>query len=179
MPSFLFSDFLSKDFLMRISNNGINVLKRLEGCVKQNGRHIMYNDASGRPVVKKSRLPIGATIGYGHLIKQGEDFSNGITEEQATELLLQDIYVAEKAVCNNIRVPLSQNQYDAMVIFVYNIGVANFAKSTVVKYINNPNFRSNIYPDLESAWLSWNKSRGQKISGLANRRKQEWILFNS
>ncbi len=48
---------------MRISNNGINVLKRLEGCVKQNGRHVVYDDVTGRPVGKKSNLPRGATIG--------------------------------------------------------------------------------------------------------------------
>ena len=164
---------------MHISDNGINVLKRLEGSVKQNGRHVVYDDASGRSVVKKSCFPIGATIGYGHLIKPYENFSNGITEEQATELLLQDISVAEKAVRNNVRVPLTQNQFDALVIFAYNIGTANFTKSTVIKYINNPNFHSNNYPNLKSAWLSWNKSRGQKISGLVNRRNQEWILFNS
>ena len=164
---------------MHISNNGINTLKWLEGCVKQNGQHVMYDDVSGRPVVKNTRLPHGATIGYGHLIKQGEDFSNGITEEQATELLLQDIKNAENAVNKVILVPLSQNQFDALVIFAYNIGTANFAKSTVAKYINNPNFHSNKYPNLEFAWKSWNKSRGQKIGGLINRRNHEWILFNS
>lgn len=162
---------------MRISNNGINVLKRLEGCVKQNGRHVVYDDATGRPVGKKSNLPRGATIGYGHLVKHGENFADGISENQATELLTTDISIAEHAVQDNIRVYLSQNQYDALVIFAYNIGEANFAKSTVVKYINNPNFYSSKYPDLKSAWYAWNKINGQENAGLTNRRQTEWNLF--
>ena len=163
---------------MRISDNGINILKQCEGCVKNGNRHVIYDDKTGRPINTNGDLPHGATIGYGHLIKYGEDFSDGITEHVATELLKQDISIAETAVNNNINVPLSQNQYDALVILTYNIGWENFVKSTVVKYINNINYHNARYPTLESAWMAWNKSGGKKMPGLTNRRHKEWMLFN-
>lgn len=162
---------------MKFSNQGIELLKQLEGCVKKGDKHIVYDDKTGRPVDINAPLPHGATIGYGHLIKLGENFSGGITERVATELLRADIAIAERAVQNNITVPLMQNQYDALVIFAYNIGANNFAKSTVVKYINNPNFHSSIYPNLESAWRAWNKSGGRAMGGLSRRRNAELHLF--
>ena len=163
---------------MKISNNGINMLKRVEGCVKQGNNHIIYDDKTGRPVNTKGTLPIGATIGYGHLIKSGEDFRNGITDIVATELLRSDIAVAERAVQDNIKVSLSQNQFDALVCLAYNIGTKNFANSTVVKYINDPKFRSPKYPDLESAWKAWNRLRGKISNGLIKRRQYEWDMYS-
>lgn len=54
-----------------------------------------------------------------------------------------------------------------------------YQNSTVVKYINNPNFHSSAYPTLESAWKTWNKSGGHIMTGLSNRRNQEWNMFNN
>ena len=164
---------------MNFSDNGLALLKRLEGSVKIGGLHVIYDDKTGQPVGRGAPLPRGATVGYGHLIKSGECFSNGIDEQTATALLRQDIVCAEYAVRNNINVPVSQNQYDALVILAYNIGTRNFAESTVVKYINNPHFHSKKYPNLESAWMAWNKSGGREMSGLTNRRCNEWRLFIS
>lgn len=163
---------------MKISNNGINMLKRVEGCVKRGNNHIIYDDKTGRSVNTNDPLPIGATIGYGHLVKSDEDFRNGITESVATELLRSDIAVAERAVQDNIKVSLSQNQFDALVCLAYNIGTKNFANSTVVKYINNPNFHSSKYPDLESAWKAWNRLRGKISNGLIKRRQYEWDMYS-
>ena len=162
---------------MKISNNGINILKHFEGCVKIGDKHIVYDDQTGKPVNSNEPLPRGATIGYGHLIRPGEEFKNRISEPHATELLRNDIAMAERSVQDNIAVPLSQNQFDALVSLAYNIGAKNFAASTVVKYINDPNFHSSIYPNLESAWKAWNKSGGKKMLGLINRRNQEFELF--
>ena len=164
---------------MKMSDDGINWLKGKEDKVlDKQGNHIIYDDKTGKPVNIKEPLPRGATIGYGHLIKQGEDFRNGISEAKATELLRADIATAERAVKNNISVPLKQNQYDALVSLAYNIGVKNFANSTVVNYINNPNFHSSVYPNLESAWKAWNRSQGEISNGLINRRQNEWDMYN-
>ncbi len=170
--------YLIKGFYMKTSNNGINMLKKLEGCVKIGNIHIIYDDQTGKPVNTNKPLSKGATIGYGHLIKNYEDFINGISEDKAIELLRADIAIAERAVKNNISVPLKQNQYDALVSLAYNIGAKNFTNSTVVKYINNPNFRSPIYPNLESAWKAWNRSQGKISNGLINRRQNEWDMYN-
>ena len=164
---------------MKISDNGINILKRFEGRVKIGGKHVIYDDKTGKPVDSNKGLPKGATIGYGHLIKSGEDFRKGITEKQATEILRSDILTAEFAVKDNITVPLSQNQYDALVSLAYNIGAKNFAGSTVVKYVNDSNYHNTKYPTLESAWKAWNKSGGREMPGLSNRRHQEFSLFNN
>lgn len=163
---------------MKFSDNGINLLKQLEGCVKIGNKHVIYDDKTGRPIHASAPMPRGATIGYGHLIKPGEDFKNGITENVATNLLRADIAVAQRAVQKNIMVRLTQNQFDALVIFAYNIGTKNFANSTVVRYINNPNYHSSIYPDLESAWRAWNRVNGAVSIGLIKRRQREIDLFN-
>lgn len=163
---------------MKLSDDGIRLLKQLEGCVKSDNKHVIYDDKTGKPVNNIFPLPRGATIGYGHLVKPGEDFNDGITEAKATELLRKDILTAEHAVQNCISSLLTQNQYDALVLFAYNIGVQNFAHSTVVKYLNNPYFHSSKYATLESAWKAWNKSGGYEVAGLNNRRNQEWGLFN-
>ena len=164
---------------MKTSNNGINMLKAIEGCVKLGDKHIIYDDKTGEPLNPNAPLPKGATIGYGHLIKSGEDFRNGISENVATELLRSDIAMAERAIKNNITVPLSQNQFDALVALAYNIGAKNFAVSTVIKYINNPNFHSSTYPNLESAWKAWNRSHGKTSNGLIKRRQHEWDMYNN
>ena len=164
---------------MKISDNGINMLKRFEGSVKIGDRHVIYDDKTGRPVNSDKELPAGATIGYGHLIKSDEDFKHGITERQATEILRSDISTAERAIKDNITIPLSQNQYDALVSLAYNIGAKNFADSTVVKYVNDSNYHNTKYPTLESAWMAWNKSGGREMAGLTNRRQQEFNLFNN
>ena len=155
------------------------MLKHFEGSVKLGGKHVVYDDKTGNLVNINEPLPKGATIGYGHLIKPGEDFRNGITENVATELLLSDIATAERAVRDNITVPLSQNQFDALTSLAYNIGTRNFVDSTVVKYINNPDLKDTTYPTLESAWKTWNKSGGRVMIGLSNRRNQEWNMFNN
>lgn len=164
---------------MKISDKGIKLLKKLEGCVKKNDTHIIYDDQTGRAVDINKPLPRGATIGYGHLISAGEDFRNGISESQATELLRIDVAMAERTVQKSIVSALTQNQYDALVIFAYNIGIKNFSDSTVVKYINNRNFHSVRYPTLESAWKAWNKSCGREKPGLIKRRKAEYELFTN
>jgi len=163
----------------KMSDDGINWLKDKENKVSdKQGKHIIYDDQTGKPINTNEPLPKGATIGYGHLIKQGEDFRNGINEKTATELLCTDIAVAERAVRDNITVPLTQNQFDALTSLAYNIGAKNFANSTVVKYINNPNFHSSVYPNLESAWKAWNRSQGQISNGLIKRRQNEWDMYN-
>lgn len=162
-----------------MSEQGIEFLKHLEGKRVFNNKHVIYDDSTGKRVMPGSPLPRGATIGYGHLIQPNEDFSNGLTEEEAIALFRQDMKTAEKIVRETIKVPISQNQFDALTMLAFNIGMGNFKNSTIVKYINNPDFHSSIYPTKESAWKSWNKTQGKTSKGLINRRNDEWNLFNN
>ena len=164
---------------MNISNNGIEWLKQLEGFVKINNRHVIYDDATGQPVSPETPMPHGATIGYGHLIKPGEKFIYGIDEVMATRLLRHDVQITETGVNMAVKRQITQHQFDALVALAFNIGIGNFKKSTVLKYINKPDFISRTYPDLESAWMAWNKTQGQTARGLIKRRRTEWNLFSS
>ena len=164
---------------MKLSDNGIRTLKLCEGSVMRHGRHVIYDDKNGLPVATNAPLPAGATIGYGHLIKSGEDFRGGIDEDTATELLRADLLVAERAVNAAITAKLRQNQFDALVMLCFNIGARNFANSTVVKCINNPNFKSVRYPTPAAAWRAWNRIGGRVSVGLVRRRDVELNVYEN
>src|SRR5262245_25697041 len=106
---------------MRTSPDGIEAIRQAEGTRRNptTGRHIIYADPAGI-----------LTIGFGHSLTPAEirnnTFGNGITEEQATDLLAQDLATAENAVNQNVRVPLNQNQFDALSGFTFNIGGRRF-----------------------------------------------------
>ena len=81
---------------MKTSQAGLNLIEEFEGI-----RNLPYLDVAGKP-----------TIGYGHLIKPGEDFSAGITEAQAQDLLQADVETAENAV--NALIPADCTQTSSM-----------------------------------------------------------------
>ena len=81
----------------------------------------------------------------------------------------------ENAVTNSVDTTLlTQNQFDALVIFVFNIGINSFKNSSVVKIING---EKTNYKGLEDAWKAWNKSQGRVMQGLNNRRNAEYKLY--
>lgn len=117
----------------------------------------------------------------GHLIISATEFEiykNGIDQIAAEKLLFNDLnskgYIM--AVTNNIRVKLKQHEFDALVVFAFNIGINAFKNSTVIKMINNPN-GSYSYNTLEEAWLSWNKSQKNLINVLIIEDVQNIIYF--
>jgi type VI secretion system secreted protein VgrG len=171
---------------MGLSRSGIIFLKDKENkALDKNGRHIIYDDKTQKPVSPGQPLPDGATIGYGHLIKKGEDFSKGLSEKEAVELFKEDIRDAENIVRNNISAPLNQHQFDGLVSLAYNIGVGNFRISAIRQYVNNPDTKNNKYPTPESAWKAWNKDINQKtgnlevVKGLVNRRNDDWNIYEN
>ena len=109
------------------------------------------------------------TIGVGHLIKADEPHLKDatLTDEQVEELLKSDLKWCSEAVESAVRVPLQQNQYDALYSLCFNIGETNFRKSTVVKRINE-----NDIQGAADAILMWNKP-----SVLQKRRERERALF--
>lgn len=121
----------------------------------------------------------GATIGYGHLISKAEwdTYKNDITEAAADALLDRDLQPFEAAVNATIAAPLSQSQFDALVILTFNIGAANLARSSVAKMVNDPTAQTS-YKSLEAAWKSWNKSQGKVMLGLERRRQCEWNVYS-
>lgn len=112
------------------------------------------------------------TIGYGHThtTKQGMK----ITAGQAESLLRKDIAWVEKAVNTLVVVPLTQNQFDALSSFVFNVGEGAFSSSTLLRLLN-----SGDYEGAANQFLRWNKQKGRVLNGLTKRREEERKLFLS
>ena len=146
---------------MKISNNGLDLIKQFEGL-------------SLKPYLDAVNIP---TIGFGSTYyEDGTKVTlkdKPITEEIAIELLE---FIANKTFSENInkvvKVPLNQNQFDALVSFAYNIGNKNFNWSTLLKKLNQS--------DYEGASLEfgrWNQANGKILNGLVLRRQKEKELF--
>lgn len=156
---------------MHISSEGLAWLKSVEGRSL-----VPYDDQTGKPV---GHWVAGATIGYGHLIRV-EDwprFCKGIDDAGAEACLHQDLAPFERAVCQGVRVPQQQHQFDALLALAYNIGTTAFLRSSVLKMVNDPGLRIAAYPTLEHAWKAWSHSQGRANQGLANRRAAEWTMY--
>ena len=109
------------------------------------------------------------TIGVGHLIKSDEKdlLTATLSDQEVEDLLKSDLKWCSEAVESSVKVPLAQNQFDALYSLCFNIGGTNFAKSTVVKKIN-----ANDMQGAADAILMWNKP-----AVLEGRRKRERELF--
>lgn len=96
-----------------------------------------------------------------------------ISLETAQELFEFHIKRCEDAVASVIMIPLSDNEFSALVSLCYNIGPSAFKKSTLLKMLNNKEPKE----DVAYQFLQWNKSNGKVLQGLAKRRKEEHDLF--
>lgn len=138
---------------MRISNVGLNLIKKYEGC-----RLTAYKDAVGI-----------WTIGYGHTrgVKEGQT----ITPEQADDFLRFDLENAEKHVTAYDSIyHFSQSQFDALVSFTYNCGARN------LKRLTNGGKRT-VY-EISNAIPNYNKAGGKVLKGLVRRRNDEKAMFD-
>ena len=110
------------------------------------------------------------TIGWGHTkdVKQG-DTCDFLTAE---EWLRADCYDAERDVNWSVRVPITQNQFDALVSFTFNVGGGAFRASTLLSKLN-----SGDYAGAASEFARWNKQAGVELAGLTRRRAAERALF--
>lgn len=116
------------------------------------------------------------TIGYGTTRINGEPVRKGMTctREQAARWFKNDLEWAEEAVNKNVKVPLSQNQFDALVSFIYNVGASAFRNSTLLRELNESD-----YIEAANQLLRWKYDNGRMIEGLLNRRKAEKKLFET
>lgn len=140
---------------MNISKNGIDFIKKEEGLV-----------------LNAYLCPANVwTIGYGHTngVKKGDK----ITEEQAEDFLINDLLYSERIVNKMVKVKLNQNQYDALVSFVFNVGSGNFINSTLLKKLNAGANSDEICVELRR----WIFSKGRKLPVLVARRQRECELY--
>ena len=139
---------------MRTGNKGIELIKHFEGCE-----------------LEAYKCPAGVwTIGYGHI--KGVHEGMKITEMQAEEMLKSELHEYEGYINDYVTVPLNQNQFDAMVSWVYNLGGGNLRASTLLKVLN-----AGDYDGVPAQMLRWNKAGGKVLEGLTRRRQAEADLF--
>lgn len=111
------------------------------------------------------------TIGYGHT---GQDVHEGLvwTAEQCEQALIQDKARAREAIKRYVKVPLTQNEFDALEDFDFNVGEGNFRGSTLLKKLNAGDF-SGAADEL----TTWDHVNGKVVLGLLRRRQAEKALF--
>lgn len=136
---------------MQIDQSGIDFIKGFEGYSAA-----VYNDVAGKP-----------TVGYGHLIEDGESFPQGVTEEWAERLLASDLSVFDLYV--SIHFPqANQNQHNALVSFAYNLGIGSLKTMT-----------AHGWDQIPQQMLRWDVAGGQHVPGLTRRRQAEAALFEA
>lgn len=160
---------------MQVSDSGVEFIKRYEGLKKQ-----VYLDVAGLK-----------TVGYGHLLTREELAGNyvliagrrvqldrALTDSEVDTLLRQDIEPKAQTVRKSIKVKITQSQFDMLTSLCFNIGSDAFAKSSLVRYINDGDFER-----APAGFMMWTKARVdgvlQDVQGLINRRRAEVVNFRS
>lgn len=140
---------------MKISDSGISLIKAFEGCRLQS-----YQDVVGI-----------WTIGVGH-VDPSIGPNQTITQEQADAILRADLSKFESGVSKLLKISVSQDQFDALVCFSFNVGLKALADSTLLKLLNSGDFIG-----ASAQFERWDKAGGKPVPGLTRRRLAEKSLF--
>lgn len=141
---------------MNISENGLDLIKQSEHCELE-----AYQDCVGI-----------WTIGYGHTLNV---HARDVISANTAEVLLEnDLQPVESAISTLVKVPLNQNQFDALTSLAFNIGINAFRKSTLLRYLNNWQYQL-----AADEFLKWDHAGGKVVAGLSSRRRTERSLFLS
>lgn len=144
---------------MKINEAGLQIIKEFEGL-----RLKAYRDTGGV-----------LTVGYGHTSAAGDPrVTTGliITEDEADAILRRDVAGAERDVAALVTVPLNENQFSALVSFVFNLGRSKVANSTLIRKLN-------AGQDAAPEFDRWVYDNGKKLNGLVRRRAAERSLFET
>ena len=141
---------------MNIGPAGLELIKEFEGC-----KLTAYLDSVGVP-----------TIGYGHT--KGVKIGLRCIQEEADAWLLEDLKDAETCVNEAVTVPLRQNEFDAIVSFVFNFGCTKFRGSTLLRKLLDSD-----YDGAALEFRRWDRAGGQVLAGLTRRRAAEERLFET
>ena len=143
---------------MRLSKQGLHALHGSEDC-----RLKAYLDTGGVP-----------TIGWGSTRMFGNPVRIGMTctKQEADEQAALDVRETEDTINKYVKVTLNQNQFDALVNFVYNVGTASFIKSTMLRKLN-----AGDYEGAAGQFMRWVYDNGKENEGLRNRRRREKEMF--
>lgn len=141
---------------MTYSQDGMHLTESFESC-----RLTAYLDSVGVP-----------TIGWGHT--SGVKIGMTCTQEQADQWLQEDVQSAVNAVNTMVKVQLTQQEFDALVDFTFNLGSGNLQHSTLLRLLN-----AGDYGGAAAEFDKWDRAGGQAMAGLLRRRQSEEDLFNA
>jgi lysozyme len=141
---------------MNYSRTGLQLTEQFEGV-----RLAAYQDQVGR-----------WTIGYGHTL--GVQPGDTCTQSQAEAWLQEDIQWATRVVDAMVKVPLTQNEFDALVDFTFNLGSGSFEHSQLLALVNQGDFAN-----AANEFQKWDHAGGQVVAGLLRRRVAEQEEFNA
>jgi len=150
-----------------ISQTGVDLVKEFEGLheVREDGMVYPYKCSAGV-----------LTCGYGATREVYED--TVWTQEYCEQRLMIDLNEHAGAVHHYVTVPLTQNQYDALTSFIFNLGAGAFKSSTLLKKLNK-----SLYDEVPEQFMRWNKARVKgkltPLAGLTRRRAAEAALFSA
>lgn len=144
--------------MRKVNQETLDLIKGWEGCKLK-----AYLDVAGIP-----------TIGYGHT--KGVALGMRISQQQAEDFLEEDLVGPQREVERSVKVPLTDNQFGALVSFTFNLGEAAFRGSTLLKALNK-----GAYHEVPAQLMRWNKAKVngklQPVDGLSNRRAAEAGLW--
>jgi lysozyme len=144
---------------MKTSPSGLELVKEFEGLR-----------------LKAYKCPAAVwTVGFGHTSAAGNPVVTSdlvITKAEAEEILKRDLVQYEDAVRKLVKVVLTQSQFDALVSFTYNVGEAQFSRSTLLKRVNAGRFN-----EVPAEFMKWTKGGGKELPGLVRRRRAEVKLW--
>lgn len=145
---------------MKTSDKGVALIKQFEGFLS-------------KPYLCPAGVP---TIGYGSTYypdgKKVTLRDNPVTEADATAMLRSMLVQYENGVERYVQVPITQGQFDALVSFAYNLGLAALKGSTLLRLVNERN-----YVGAAAQFSRWNRAGGKVLPGLTRRREAERKLF--
>jgi len=148
----------------KLTAAGANLIKHFEGLKEKSGDRY-------KPYV----CPAGVlTVGWGTTHHGGHKFdaASRWTLQECHDAFIKDMGTFERAVRRLVKVPLTANQYDALVSFCYNCGEGNLAKSTLLKKVN-----AGDHKGAAAEFHKWNKGGGKVLAGLTRRRASESLLY--
>lgn len=153
-----------------ISGNGLELLKQWEGS-----RSKVYRDSAGLLTIGVGHLLIRSELSSGKIVINGVPvkYADGLTDQQILELLAQDVFPAQRSADDAVKVPLNQNQFDALVSFAFNVGVRAFESSSLLRLLNQRNYA--VVPE---QLRRWTRAGGTVVHGLQVRRENEIKLWN-
>jgi lysozyme len=154
---------------MEIGDQGKILFREWEGVIPR-----VYLDSGGAPTIGIGHLLTPSERSSGKLWLRGQPlaYRDGISAADCEALLEQDLEPVQRCVNGAVTVPLTQNQFDALVSFAFNVGNEAFLNSTLLKRLN-----AGLLDEVPAQLARWNRDHDRVVPGLVNRRNKEIALW--